>query len=141
MMHLTTMQPTLSICVPVYNEAENLPLLHEAICKAVDPHNIETEILLVDDGSSDGSWQAIESLVAKDPRVRGLKFKFNCGETAASDAGLRAARGKYVMTMDADLQNDPQDIPKFLESLDQGWDCVGGTRVATPGQGDNFVRG
>ena len=140
MVHLTPMPPTLSICVPVYNEAENLPLLHEAICKAVDPHGIETEILLVDDGSSDGSWQAIESLVAKDPRVRGLKFKFNCGETAASDAGLRAARGKYVMTMDADLQNDPADIPKFIEALGQGWDCVCGTRVATRGKGDNFIR-
>src|SRR6185437_11251591 len=59
---------------------------------------------------------------------------------AASDAGLRAARGQYVMTMDADLQNDPQDIPKFLEALNQGWDCVCGTRVATRGKGDNFVR-
>ncbi len=84
------MTPLLSIVVPVYNEEENLPLLHEAIVAVVDPHNIATEILLVDDGSKDGSWKAIEALVAKDPRVRGLKFAFNCGETAASDAGLRA---------------------------------------------------
>ena len=139
-MHLTTMQRTLSICVPVYNEAENLPLLHEAVCKVIDANSIDAELILVDDGSSDGSWQAIESLVAKDPRVRGLRFKANCGETAASDAGLRAARGKYVMTMDADLQNDPADIPKFLEVLNQGWDCVCGTRVATRGKGDNFLR-
>ena len=140
MMKLTPMQPTLSICVPVYNEAENLPLLHAAICKVVDPHGIDTEILLVDDGSTDGSWAAIEALVARDPRVRGLRFKSNCGETAASDAGLRAARGKYVMTMDADLQNDPADIPKFIETLNQGWDCVCGTRVATRGKGDKFIR-
>jgi dolichol-phosphate mannosyltransferase len=133
-------QPILSICVPVYNEAENLPLLHEAIRKAVDPNGIDAEIILVDDGSKDGSWQVIESLVAKDPRVRGLKFKHNCGETAASDAGLRAARGTYVMTMDADLQNDPADIPQFLKTLGEGWDCVCGTRVATRGKGDNFVR-
>lgn len=139
-MHLSSMQPTLSICVPVYNEAENLPLLHEAIRKVIDPNAIDAEVILVDDGSGDGSWQVIESLVAKDPRVRGLKLKKNCGETAASDAGLRAARGRYVMTMDADLQNDPADIPKFLETLNQGWDCVCGTRVSTRGKGDSFVR-
>lgn len=132
--------PTLSICVPVYNEAENLPLLHEAIAAVIDPAGISVEIILVDDGSTDGSWRAIESLAARDPRVRGIKFKSNCGETAASDAGLRAARGRFVMTMDADLQNDPKDIPKFLEALDQGFDCVCGTRVATRGEGDSFVR-
>jgi glycosyltransferase involved in cell wall biosynthesis len=140
-MKLTSpMQPILSICVPVYNEAENLPLLHEAICKVIDPNGIDAELILVDDGSKDGSWEAIEALVAKDARVRGIKFKRNCGETAASDAGLRAARGTYVMTMDADLQNDPADIPKFLEALSHGPDCVCGTRVATRGEGDDFIR-
>src|SRR5690242_4051842 len=133
-------QPVLSVCVPVYNEEENLPLLHEAIARVFDANQIDGEIVLVDDGSSDGSWAQIDKLVQRDPRVRGLKFKANCGETAASDAGLRAARGKYVMTMDADLQNDPADIPKFLQTLEQGWDCVCGTRVATRGKGDNFVR-
>jgi len=133
-------QPTLSICVPVYNEAENLPLLHSAICRVIDPNGIDAELILVDDGSKDESWRVIESLVAKDGRVRGLKFRFNCGETAASDAALRAARGKYVMTMDADLQNDPSDIPAFLKALDTGVDCVCGTRLATRGQGDSFVR-
>jgi dolichol-phosphate mannosyltransferase len=135
------MQPTLSICVPVYNERENLPLLHDAIVKVVDPHGIATELILVDDGSTDGSWEAIEALVKLDPRVRGLKFKHNCGETAASDAGLRAARGKYVMTMDADLQNDPKDIPAFLKAVEERKvDCVCGTRVATRGKGDSFVK-
>jgi glycosyltransferase involved in cell wall biosynthesis len=136
----TTMQPTLSICVPVYNERENLPLLHEAIVKVVDPAAIATEIILVDDGSTDGSWDAIDALVQKDARVRGLRFKANCGETAASDAGLRAARGRYVMTMDADLQNDPKDIPAFLKAMETGVDCVCGTRVATRGKGDSFIR-
>jgi glycosyltransferase involved in cell wall biosynthesis len=130
----------LSICVPVYNEEENLPLLHQAIAKVLDEHQIHGEIVLVDDGSRDGSWRGIEALVAKDSRVRGLKFAFNCGETAASDAGLRAARGKYVMTMDADLQNDPADIPKFLEALSTGVDCVCGSRVKTRGEGDSFIR-
>lgn len=132
--------PTLSISVPVYNEEESLPLLHEAIRKVADPVGIDFELILVDDGSKDRSWEVIESLVKKDPRVRGVKFAFNCGETAASDAGLRAARGRYVMTMDADLQNDPADIPKFLTELDKGIDCVCGTRVATRGKGDSFIR-
>src|SRR5882757_3471165 len=133
-------RPVLSICVPVYDEAENLPLLHDAIIKVVDPINLATEIILVDDGSKDDSWKQIEALVRKDPRVRGIKFAYNCGETAASDAGMRAARGQYVMTMDADLQNDPKDIPKFIETLNQGWDCVCGSRVANRGKGDSFVR-
>jgi glycosyltransferase involved in cell wall biosynthesis len=134
-------EPLLSICVPVYNEEENLPLLHAAVMKVIEEHGIDAELILVDDGSTDRSWPAIESLVAQDPRVRGLRFKSNCGETAASDAGLRHARGRYVMTMDADLQNDPADIPKFLEALSRpGVDCVCGTRVATRGKGDGFIR-
>lgn len=137
---LETPRPTLSICVPVYNEAENVPLLYEAIVNVTDPDGIDFELILVDDGSTDGSWAQVEKLVAKDGRARGLKFAFNCGETAASDAGLRAARGRYVMTMDADLQNDPKDIPAFLKAMETGVDCVCGTRVATRGQGDNFIR-
>jgi len=134
------MQPTLSICVPIFNEAENIPLLHEAIAQVIDPAQISAEMILVDDGSTDGSWKQIENLVAQDPRVRGIRFKSNRGETAASDAGLRAARGRFLMTMDADLQNDPRDIPKFLDALDQGFDCVCGTRVASRGEGDSFLR-
>ena len=133
-------QPLLSVCIPVYDEQENLPLLHEAICKAVDPAGIATEIIFVDDGSKDQSWSVIEQLVLKDPRVRGLKFQCNCGETAASDAGMRNARGTYVMTMDADLQNDPQDIPAFIAAMKPGVDCVCGTRVAVRGKGDQFVK-
>jgi dolichol-phosphate mannosyltransferase len=134
------MKPTLSICVPVYNEAENLPLLHAAVAKVIEANQISAELILVDDGSSDGSWENIEKLVEKDARVRGIKFAFNCGETAASDAGLRAARGEYVMTMDADLQNDPIDIPTFLAELAKGVDCVCGSRVTTRGEGDRFIR-
>src|SRR3954467_3795533 len=132
--------PLLSICVPVYDEEENLPLLHEAVAAVCDPAKIDFELILVDDGSKDGSWSQIEKLVAKDSRVRGLKFAANCGETAASDAGLRNARGKYVMTMDADLQNDPADIPKFLSALETGVDCVCGSRVETRSKGDSFIR-
>src|SRR5260221_3259373 len=103
-------RPVLSICVPVYNEAENLPLLHEAIVKVVDPINLATEILLLDDGSKDDSWKQIEALVKRDPRLRGVKFLHNCCETAASDSGMRAARRQHVMTMAADLQNEPKEI-------------------------------
>ncbi len=132
--------PILSIVVPVYNEEENVPLLHEAVCAVCDPNNIAFELIYTDDGSKDGSWAQIAKVVAKDPRVRGLKFAANCGETAASDAGMKAARGTYVMTMDADLQNDPKDIPKFLEALKSGVDCVCGTRVESRSEGDNFIR-
>jgi glycosyltransferase involved in cell wall biosynthesis len=132
--------PTLSIVVPAYNEEQNVPLLHQAIVKVLDARDVDAEILFVDDGSTDGTWAAIRGQAEADPRVRGLKLRHNCGETAACDAGLRAARGRYVMTMDADLQNDPADIPKFLEALSQGWDCVCGTRVESRGQGDNFIR-
>jgi glycosyltransferase involved in cell wall biosynthesis len=133
-------EPTLSIVVPVYNEEENVPLLHEAVCAVCDPAKIAFELIYTDDGSKDGSWAQIEKLAAKDPRVVGQKFASNCGETAASDAGMRAARGKYVMTMDADLQNDPLDIPNFLRALATGVDCVCGTRVETRSKGDNFIR-
>lgn len=133
--------PLLSICVPVYDEQDNLPLLHQAIKEVCDPRGIDFELVLVDDGSKDKSWQVITQLAAADPRVRGLKFAYNCGETAASDAGLRAARGDFVMTMDADLQNDPKDIPAFIAAIQQpGVDCVCGTRVAVRGKGDNFIR-
>ncbi|MEZ0263615.1 MAG: glycosyltransferase family 2 protein [Phycisphaerae bacterium] len=136
----TVDRPLLSICVPVYDEADNLPLLHQAIVAVAGPMNLAFELILVDDGSKDDSWARIAALVEQDPRVRGLKFTKNCGETAASDAGMRAARGKYVMTMDADLQNDPKDIPAFLAALEQNWDCVCGTRVATRGKGDSKVK-
>src|SRR2546423_14198719 len=135
------MNPTLSIVIPAYNEEENVPLLHEAIAKVIDSGGIDAEIIFIDDGSRDSTWDAIEKRVAIDPRVRGLKLRKNCGETAACDAGLRAARGRYVMTMDADLQNDPADIPAFLAAFDrEKVDCVCGTRVATRGKGDSFVK-
>jgi glycosyltransferase involved in cell wall biosynthesis len=132
--------PTISIVIPAYNEEANVPLLHQAIVDVIDPQKIDAEIIFVDDGSKDGTWTAIEKCAAIDPRVRGLKLKKNCGETAACDAGLRAAYGRYVMTMDADLQNDPRDVPRFLEALATGVDCVCGTRIETRGEGDNFLR-
>jgi dolichol-phosphate mannosyltransferase len=132
-------QPEISLVIPCYNEEGNLRPLIEAIRAAVDPLKINYEVVITDDCSSDKSWPILKELAAADPRIRAQRFKFNCGESAASWAGMQAARGRYVVTVDADLQNDPRDLPKFLEALKRA-DCVCGTRVETRGKGDNFIR-
>ena len=131
--------PELSLVIPCYNEQDNLRALIKAIHEAVDPLRLPYEVVITDDCSRDRSWEILKELAAADPRVRGQRFAFNCGESAASWAGLKAARGKYLVTLDADLQNDPKDLPKFLEALKQ-FDCVCGTRVKARGAGDNFIR-
>ncbi|MHB8519324.1 MAG: glycosyltransferase family 2 protein [Limisphaerales bacterium] len=131
--------PTLSLVIPCYNEEGNLRPLIAAIRDAVDPLKIAYEIVVTDDCSTDRSWEILKEAAAADPRVRAQRFAFNCGESAASWAGLKAARGRFLATLDADLQNDPRDLPKFLEALQQ-FDCVCGTRVETRGQGDHVVR-
>jgi glycosyltransferase involved in cell wall biosynthesis len=131
--------PELSLVIPCYNEQDNLRALIKAIREAVDPLRLPYEVVITDDCSRDRSWEILKELAAADPRVRGQRFAFNCGESAASWAGLKAARGKYLVTLDADLQNDPKDLPKFLEALKQ-FDCVCGTRVKARGAGDNFIR-
>jgi glycosyltransferase involved in cell wall biosynthesis len=131
--------PELSLVIPCYNEQDNLRALIKAIHEAVDPLRLTYEVVITDDCSQDQSWEILKELAAADPRIRGQRFAFNCGESAASWAGLKAARGKYLVTLDADLQNDPKDLPKFLEALKQ-YDCVCGTRVKARGEGDNFIR-
>ena len=131
--------PELSLVIPCYNEEANLRPLLAAIRNAVDPLKLPYEIVITDDASQDQSWPILQELAAADPRVRGQRLAFNCGESAASWAGLKAARGRYLVTLDADLQNDPRDLPKFLAALER-FDCVCGTRVASRGEGDNFVR-
>jgi len=132
-------KPELSLVIPCFNEQDNLRPLLAAIHAAVDPLQLPYEIVITDDCSRDNSWQVLKELAAADGRVRAQEFKFNCGESAASWAGMKAARGKYIVTLDADLQNDPGDLPKFLEALRQ-FDCVCGTRVKARGAGDNWVR-
>lgn len=132
-------RPVLSLVIPCYNEAGNLRELIKAIREAVEPLGVAYEVVVTDDCSTDASWSILKELASSDPRIRVQRFEFNCGESAASWAGLQAARGQYLVTLDADLQNDPRDLPKFLEALKQ-FDCVCGTRVQTRGQGDNFVR-
>jgi glycosyltransferase involved in cell wall biosynthesis len=131
--------PTLSLVIPCYNEEGNLRALAAAIREAVEPLNLPYEVIITDDCSTDNSWNLLKELAAADPRIRVQRFAFNCGESAASWAGLQAANGQYLVTLDADLQNDPRDLPKFLDALKQ-YDCVCGTRVDTRGRGDNFIR-
>jgi len=132
-------EPLLSLVIPCYNEEGNLKALVAAIREAVDPLKVDYEVIITDDCSRDQSWVILKGLAAADPRIRVQRFERNCGESAASWAGLKAASGRYLVTLDADLQNDPKDLPKFLEAL-KTHDCVCGTRVESRGQGDNFVR-
>jgi glycosyltransferase involved in cell wall biosynthesis len=131
--------PELSVVIPCHNEAENLSPLLTAIHAALDPLGVDFEVVITDDCSTDNSWRVLQELAAADPRLRPQRFKFNCGESAASWAGMQAARGRYIATLDADLQNDPRDLPAMMEAL-RGSDCVCGTRVETRGEGDSWLR-
>jgi dolichol-phosphate mannosyltransferase len=127
-----------SVVIPVYNEEENLPRLWPELRSVLEGERLDFEVVFVDDGSHDRSADIIRALRESDPRVRLVRLKTNAGETAATDAGFRAARGRLVVTMDADLQNDPHDIPGLLRHLNR-WDAVTGWRV-NRGDGDSFVR-
>ena len=119
----------LSIIVPVYNEQENLPLLYDAVFEAVTPLNLSWEVLLVDDGSRDQSAAVMEQLAARDPQhVRLVILRRNFGQTAAIAAGIDHAEGEILVLMDADLQNDPSDIPMMLQKINEGYDVVSGWR-------------
>jgi dolichol-phosphate mannosyltransferase len=131
--------PRLSFVIPCHNEEANLPVLVNAIRSAVEPLGLSFEIVVTDDCSTDGSWRVLRELAAADRRVRAQRFAFNCGQSAAQWAGLKAARGRYLVTLDADLQNDPRDVPDFVAALER-FDCVCGTRVESRSQGDNFIR-
>ena len=119
--------PDLSVVIPVYNEEENLPLLWEELRGVLEGLGLAVEVIFVDDGSRDGSPEIVRGLREADPRVRLVRLKSHAGETAATDAGLKAALGRWVVVMDADLQNDPADIPTLLGYLDR-WDAATGWR-------------
>jgi glycosyltransferase involved in cell wall biosynthesis len=129
----------LSLVLPCHNEQDNLRPLLDALRKALDPLQRRYEIIITDDGSSDGSWALLKSLAAEDSRLCAQRFERQCGQSAALWAGMKAARGKIIVTLDADLQNDPAELPKLLEALDRA-DCVCGTRVESRIQGDTFFR-
>ncbi len=125
-----TPQPDLSVVFPVYNEEENVPILLEEITAALRGKPWSYEMVAVDDGSTDASLEVLRLSRTKYPNLRVLAFDRNHGQTAAFDAAWRAARGKYVVSLDADLQNDPADIPPMMERLQQsGADMVIGVRT------------
>jgi glycosyltransferase involved in cell wall biosynthesis len=128
----------LSVVIPVYNEEENLPPLWSELREVLDGLGLAYEVVFVDDGSQDRSAETIRGFRDRDPRVRLVRLKANAGETAANDAGFKAARGRWIVTMDADLQNDPRDIPVLLAHLET-WDAVTGWRV-NRAAGDSLVR-
>jgi len=119
----------LSLIVPVYNEEENLPILFEAIRQALQPLPHDWEVVFVDDGSQDGSLAALRILAEKDAaHVRVVILRRNFGQTAAIAAGIDHAGGEIIVLLDADMQNDPADIPMILAKLDEGYDVVSGWR-------------
>lgn len=117
---------TLSIIIPVFNEAESLQQLHQEICRTADENELTIEVIFVDDGSTDDSWTTIEQLAEQDERVSGIRFRRNFGKAAALTAAMRAATGQNMLMMDADLQDDPAEIPRFLSQLEAGSDVVNG---------------
>ncbi|MBC8031975.1 MAG: glycosyltransferase family 2 protein [Pyrinomonadaceae bacterium] len=120
--------PEVSVFLPVFNEEPNLPPLHAKLDEALKALDRTAEIIYVDDGSSDGSLKVLRDLARLDPRVRVVALKRNYGQTAAMAAGIDAAKGQVLIPMDADLQNDPADIVRLLEKLDEGYDVVSGWR-------------
>lgn len=132
-----TSVPMLSVVAPVYNELDNLATLVDRVHAALDPH-LGYELILVDDGSTDGSADRIAELVHTKPNLRGVFFAKNCGQSAATAAGIRLSRGDLVATIDADLQNDPSDLPAMIEQLEaREADAVVGFRAV---RRDSFVR-
>ena len=116
----------LSIIVPVLNEADSLRQLHAEIVAACERGGVAFEAVFVDDGSTDGSWREIEELSRRDERVSGIRFRRNFGKAAALTAGMRAAQGDAILMMDADLQDDPAEIPRFLAAMNEGYDVING---------------
>jgi len=116
----------LSIVIPVYNEAESLVALHGEIRDVAASNGYELDVIFVDDGSEDDSWEIIRRLASADPQVRGIRFRRNFGKSAALSAGFAQVRGEMVMTLDADLQDDPQEIPRFLAAMETRLDVVSG---------------
>lgn len=120
--------PDLSIVIPLYNEEESIPQLYETLTTVLTDYGRSYEIIIVDDGSKDKSFSLLKNLAREDHRLRVVRFRRNFGQTAAFAAGFDHARGEVVITMDADLQNDPRDVPKLMEQIDAGYDIVSGWR-------------
>jgi dolichol-phosphate mannosyltransferase len=116
----------ISLVIPVFNEAESLAELHREIDAVMRAHGYECEVIFVDDGSTDDSWNIIRELSRQNPAVHGIRFRRNFGKAAALAAGFKAARGDFIFTLDADLQDDPAEIPRFLSRMEEPLDVVSG---------------
>ena len=116
----------LSLVIPVFNEKESLEPLFAEIAEVASANRLRIEVIFVDDGSTDGSWKTLQRIAAADERVKAIRFRRNFGKAAALAAGFKAAAGKSIMTLDADLQDDPHEIPRFLTELRNGLDVVSG---------------
>lgn len=117
-----------SVVVPIYNEVESLPLLTEAIAQTLSENQLSYEIICVDDGSTDGSTELLKQLAQTRTDILGVLLRRNYGQTPAMAAGFKYARGRVIVSLDADLQNDPADIPRLLDKLAEGYDLVSGWR-------------
>lgn len=122
------MPPEISVVVPLYNEASNVGALHEELTAVLRGLGGPYELILVDDGSTDGTFEALAGLHGRDPRLVVIRFRRNFGQTAAFAAGFDRARGRIIVTLDGDLQNDPRDIPALVARLEEGFDLVSGWR-------------
>jgi len=121
-------QKELSVVIPLFNEEKSLSSLCSGLKSALKNSGKSYEIIFVDDGSQDNSWSVLERLHAADKDIRGIQFRKNSGKAAALSAGFKHAKGKVIITMDADLQDDPGEIPKFIKKLNKGYDLVSGWR-------------
>ena len=126
--HPVAVSPRLSVIVLVYNEIESIAPLHEELMGVLKSIDIPYEVLYIDDGSRDGSTERLGQLAASDRHVRVVSFRRNFGQTAAVQAGIDHSRGDILIFMDGDLQNDPHDIPRLLEKIDEGYDVASGWR-------------
>lgn len=122
-------QVEISVVVPIFNEAENIQRFHDQLAAVLDELEKPCEVILVDDGSDDGTFEILKHIQSQDDRVWVIRLRRNFGQAAAFSAGFDFARGKVIVTLDADLQNDPADIPALLEEIEQGYDIVSGWRV------------
>lgn len=119
----------LSLVIPVKEESENLPQLMKEIVAALAPTGYEYEVIAIDDGSRDSTWEVLEQLSREYGFLQGYRFQFNCGKAAALALGFSKAKGKFVATLDGDLQDDPLEIPKMIKLLDEGYDLVSGWKI------------
>jgi glycosyltransferase involved in cell wall biosynthesis len=121
--------PEISVVIPLYNEAESLPELHTMLAAALLPFADRCELIFVDDGSTDDSFEVLKGLREGDKRVKAVRLRSNQGKAVALAVGFREAQGERIVTLDADLQDDPNEIPRFLQKLEEGYDLVSGWKA------------